>query len=85
MPDKAQFVSELSRVAAPGGKVVVVTWCHRILEPGENELKSEEKDLLRRINDAYYLPDWCSVADYEELFRKNGLKGTGRVSTLNFD
>jgi SAM-dependent methyltransferase len=27
MPDKAQFVRELVRVAAPGGKVIVVTWC----------------------------------------------------------
>jgi SAM-dependent methyltransferase len=34
MPDKAQFVSELSRVAKPGGRVIIVTWCHRDLEPG---------------------------------------------------
>lgn len=26
MPDKAQFVKELARVAAPGGKVIIVTW-----------------------------------------------------------
>lgn len=26
MPDKRQFVKELARVAAPGGKVIVVTW-----------------------------------------------------------
>ena len=27
MPDKRQFIKELARVAAPGGKVSVVTWC----------------------------------------------------------
>ena len=27
MPDKRQFVRELARVAAPRGKVIVVTWC----------------------------------------------------------
>lgn len=31
MPDKRQFVKELARVAAPGGKVIVVTWCVEIV------------------------------------------------------
>lgn len=73
MPDKAQFVKELARVAAPGGKVIVVTWCHRVLDPGEAGLRPEEQDLLRRICDAYYLPAWCSVADYKALFEAEGL------------
>lgn len=29
MPDKAQFIRELSRVCKPGGKILIVTWCHR--------------------------------------------------------
>ena len=33
MPDKAQFVGELCRVTTPGGRVIVVTWCHRSLDP----------------------------------------------------
>lgn len=65
MPDKRQFVSEMARVCAKGGKVIVVTWCHRVLQPGESSLRPEEEELLQRINDAYYLPKWCSVADYE--------------------
>jgi tocopherol O-methyltransferase len=73
MPDKKRFVSELARVATPGGRVIVVTWCHRVLSPGENKLNDDEVDLLRRINDAYYLPEWCSVADYESLFKAAGL------------
>ena len=27
MPDKQQFVNELVRVIAPGGRVIIVTWC----------------------------------------------------------
>ena len=29
MPDKKQFVKELFRVTAPGGRIIIVTWCHR--------------------------------------------------------
>lgn len=29
MPDKQRFVNELVRVCAPGGTVIIVTWCHR--------------------------------------------------------
>lgn len=29
MPDKAQFIAELTRVCEPGGKILIVTWCHR--------------------------------------------------------
>ncbi len=26
---QAQFVRELARVTAPGGRIIIVTWCHR--------------------------------------------------------
>lgn len=29
MPDKDKFVGELVRVCAPGGRIIIVTWCHR--------------------------------------------------------
>ena len=29
MPDKQRFVGELVRVCAPGGRIIIVTWCHR--------------------------------------------------------
>ncbi|GLI70558.1 hypothetical protein VaNZ11_015480 [Volvox africanus] len=73
MPDKRRFVSELARVCVPGGVVIVVTWCHRVLAPGEEALRPEEAALLDRICEAYYLPAWCSVADYKQLFEGNGL------------
>nr|UHM22837.1 gamma-tocopherol methyl transferase [Oryza barthii]UHM22875.1 gamma-tocopherol methyl transferase [Oryza glaberrima]UHM22876.1 gamma-tocopherol methyl transferase [Oryza barthii] len=67
MPDKRQFVSELARVAAPGARIIIVTWCHRNLEPSEESLKPDELNLLKRICDAYYLPDWCSPSDYVKI------------------
>lgn len=73
MPDKPTFVKELARVCCPGGRVVVVTWCHRVLEQGEASLREDEQKLLDDICDAYYLPAWCSVAEYEALFAANGL------------
>lgn len=27
--DNQQFVRELARVCAPGGRIIIVTWCHR--------------------------------------------------------
>jgi tocopherol O-methyltransferase len=72
MPDKKQFVSELFRVATPGGRIIIVTWCHRDLLPGETSLTPSELRLLRRINRAYYLPQWCSVQDYVNLLSDMG-------------
>jgi tocopherol O-methyltransferase len=72
MPDKAQFVKELFRVASPGGRIVIVTWCHRDLKPNETSLTKKEEGLLAKINRAYYLPQWCSVQDYVELCHKEG-------------
>ena len=46
----------------------------RVLREGES-LSAEEASLLDSICAAYYLPAWCSVADYEALFRKEGLVG----------
>jgi tocopherol O-methyltransferase len=72
MPDKEQFVNELVRVCKPDGKILVVTWCHRDLEPGEEELERKELKLLNKINRAYYLPKWCSVQDYIDMFEAKG-------------
>lgn len=51
MPDKDQFMNELVRVTAPGGRVIVVTWCHRELKEGETDLTKKENQLLDKIND----------------------------------
>uniref|UniRef100_A0A7S3Q3Q8 Methyltransferase type 11 domain-containing protein n=1 Tax=Chaetoceros debilis TaxID=122233 RepID=A0A7S3Q3Q8_9STRA len=72
MPDKEKFVNELFRVATPGGRIIIVTWCHRDLEVGESSLNSKEEKLLAKINRAYYLPRWCSVDDYVNLLKSQG-------------
>ncbi|XP_058103825.1 probable tocopherol O-methyltransferase, chloroplastic [Magnolia sinica] len=74
MPDKTKFVSELARVAAPGATIIIVTWCHRDLSPSEDSLKPEEKNLLSKICDAYYLPAWCSAADYVRIAQSLSLE-----------
>lgn len=79
MPDKARFVSELARVCAPGGTVIIATWCHRDLEAGEAALTTKEQKLLAKINKAYFLPPWCSGADYERLLTSAGLADVRRA------
>ncbi|KAL2329813.1 hypothetical protein Fmac_017394 [Flemingia macrophylla] len=74
MPEKAKFVGELARVAAPGGTIIIVTWCHRDLGPDEESLQPWEQKLLKRICDAYYLPTWCSTADYVRLLKSLSLQ-----------
>jgi tocopherol O-methyltransferase len=72
MPDKKKFVNELFRVATPGGRIIIVTWCHRDLNVGETSLTRKEEKLLAKINRAYYLPQWCSVQDYVDILEANG-------------
>lgn len=74
MPDKAKFVNELARVAAPGGTIILVTWCHRDLAPSEESLQQWEKELLDKICKAYYLPAWCSTANYVKLLESLSLQ-----------
>ncbi|PON49490.1 SAM-dependent methyltransferase gamma-tocopherol (gTMT)-type [Trema orientale] len=74
MPDKTKFVNELVRVAAPGGTIIIVTWCHRDLGPGEEALQSSEQSLLNKICDAFYLPAWCSTAHYVQLLESHSLQ-----------
>lgn len=74
MPDKEKFVKELKRVTAPGGRIIIVTWCHRELNPGETSLTDKEQRLLQKINDAYYLPEWCAPSKYIEIAKSLGLE-----------
>jgi tocopherol O-methyltransferase len=69
MPDKSKFVEEMTRLCAPQGAVSCVTWCHRDLEKGA-ALGRVERAVLGLINYCYYLPQWCSGADYRFLFSK---------------
>nr|XP_043632192.1 probable tocopherol O-methyltransferase, chloroplastic [Erigeron canadensis] len=74
MPDKLKFVSELVRVAAPGATIIIVTWCHRDLLPTEKSLRPEEEKILNKICSGFYLPAWCSTADYVKLLESLSLQ-----------
>ncbi|KAL3628532.1 Gamma-tocopherol methyltransferase, chloroplastic [Castilleja foliolosa] len=74
MPDKTKFVNELARVVAPGGTIIIVTWCHRDLSPSEDSLNTEEQKLLNKICDAFFLPAWCSTSDYVKLLQSLSLE-----------
>jgi len=84
MPDKTKFVDELFRVAKPGARIILVTWCHRDLDSdGEGKggvvpLSRGEEKLLAKINRAYYLPRWCSVDDYVSLMEERGAENVKR-------
>ncbi|KAL7590785.1 probable tocopherol O-methyltransferase, chloroplastic [Lactuca sativa] len=74
MPDKLKFVSELARVAAPGATIIIVTWCHRDLLPTEKSLRPEEEKILNKICSGFFLPAWCSTADYVKLLESISLQ-----------
>ena len=74
MPDKRRFVGELARVTAPGGRIVIVTWCHRELEAGEEALPPKEQKLLDDICAAYFLPAWVPISEYRRLAEDLGLE-----------
>ncbi|RRT80097.1 hypothetical protein B296_00020685 [Ensete ventricosum] len=42
--------------------------------PSEDTLLPEELNLLNKICDAYYLPSWCSAADYIEIAQSLSLE-----------
>lgn len=46
----------------------------RDLLPGESSLGEDELAMLDRINEAYYLPAWCSISDYRRLFEQQGMQ-----------
>lgn len=54
-------------------KQLALLYC-RNLEAGERTLSNEEQQVLDRICEAYYLPAWCSINDYKQLFEAEGMK-----------
>eukprot|EP00899_Mesostigma_viride_P028149 jgi/Mesvir1/8519/Mv09813-RA.2 len=83
MPDKRKFLGELARVTMPGGRIVIVTWCHRDLKPGETALAWNEKDI--RVEDwTDYVQDFWPAVVQSALTPQGfmGLLKTGWTTTL---
>ncbi len=59
MADKAKFLAECTRVLAPGGRLIMATWCHR-----EGGPTAADRALLQKIYDIYCLPYVVSLSDY---------------------
>jgi tocopherol O-methyltransferase len=68
MPDKTKFLQECYRVLKPGGRLILVTWCHR---PTQNApLTADEQKHLQDIYRVYCLPYVISLPEYEAIARQ---------------
>ncbi|KAF6174904.1 hypothetical protein GIB67_026392 [Kingdonia uniflora] len=74
LPDKTKFVSELVRIAAPGGTIILTTLCLGDLTPNEESLKPQERELLQSLCKSMYLLEWISCAHYAYLFKSHTMK-----------
>ncbi|KAF6139631.1 hypothetical protein GIB67_033635 [Kingdonia uniflora] len=74
LPDKTMFVSELVRVAAPGGTIILTTSCLGDLTPNEESLKPQERELLQSLRESMCLLEWISCAHYVDLFKSHAMK-----------
>lgn len=64
-------MKELHRVTKPGGRIIIVTWCHREVTEA-NPLQPWEVKLLSKISKAYFLPDWVPASAYHSLAERLG-------------
>ncbi len=70
MPDKVQFIRECYRVLQPGGKLIMVTWCHRPTDDKSGgPLTADEQKQLADIYRVYCLPYVISLPEYEAIAR----------------
>jgi tocopherol O-methyltransferase len=79
MPDKQKFLQECYRVLKPGGKLILVTWCHRPID--ESPLSADEKKHLEQIYEVYCLPYVISLPEYEAIARQLPLQN---ISTADW-
>ncbi|MCT7968072.1 methyltransferase domain-containing protein [Laspinema sp. D1] len=75
MPDKKKFLQECYRVLAPGGALMMATWCHRPVAPPAAPLSDRERHQLMEIYKVYCLPYVISLPEYETIAREIGFQG----------
>lgn len=78
MADKRALLELFHSLLAPGGKLLMATWCHHDEPPA---LTPDEQKLLEKIYRVYHLPPMCSTATLGQLA---GEVGFANVSTADW-
>lgn len=74
MPNKAGFLQECHRLLKPGGKLLMVTWCHRPTDSLAGPLTAAERGQLDWIYRVYGLPYVLSLPEYQTLAENTGFQ-----------
>ena len=74
MPNKAGFLQECHRILKPGGKLLMVTWCHRPTDSLAGPLTAAERGQLDWIYRVYGLPYVLSLPEYQTLTEQTGFR-----------
>jgi tocopherol O-methyltransferase len=74
MPNKAGFLQECHRILKPGGKLLMVTWCHRPTDSLAGPLTPAERGQLDWIYRVYGLPYVLSLPEYQTLAEHAGFQ-----------
>ena len=74
MPNKAGFLQECHRLLKPGGKLLMVTWCHRPTDSLAGPLTSAERGQLNWIYQVYGLPYVLSLPEYQTIAENVGFQ-----------
>jgi MPBQ/MSBQ methyltransferase len=59
MPDKKQYVEEMTRVLKPGGRIVIATWCQR--DDSEQPFTPAEEKKLDFLYSEWTHPHFISI------------------------
>ena len=66
MPDKKQYIEEMTRVLKPGGTLVIACWCQREETP-ERPLSGDERKDLQFLYDEWAHPFFISIEEFKRL------------------
>jgi tocopherol O-methyltransferase len=74
MPDKVGFLQECYRLLKPGGKLLMMTWCHRPTDSLAGPLTPAERQQLDWIYQVYGLPYVISLPEYGAIAQNCGFQ-----------
>lgn len=69
--DKQALLAHFHTLLAPGGQLLLATWCHRPTPPG---LSSREVENLASIKKRYHLGDWISMPEIAGIAAASGFE-----------